>query len=87
MKVKTQLEQEGAPNPQETFLELQAFIIRKIGQLSPTKHISIITSLGVIADLPNTQRQNEETKEYGTNEKKSPEKKLNEMEATKTPNA
>lgn len=45
----------------------------------------VITSLLVIADLPNAQKQNEETKNMsqGNEQEKSPEKKLYEMKQPK----
>ena len=68
-------------------------MICNIVPLRSTRHLyrkAIITNLGVIADLPNTQRQNEETKKYASNKKKlqkSSEKELDEMESTKIPDA
>ena len=69
---KTQLQQEGTNNLQETFLEHGAQVIWKIVPLSPTRHLyhkAIITNLGVIAVLLNTQRQNWKKKKYATNER------------------
>ena len=60
-------------------------MIWKIVPLSPTRqvhHNTIIKNLRVIADLPNTQRQNRETKKNAPN-KKSPEKELNEIDEIK----
>lgn len=56
--------------------------------MSSTSHLhhkAILTSLGVIADLPNTQRQKGEIKTYAQiKEQKMPsEKELDEMEAIK----
>ena len=52
------------------------------------------TSLGVMADLPNTQRQTQKGKQNGQTKKSAPNertrkipKELNEMEATKIPDA
>ena len=51
-------------------------MICSIVPLRSTRHLyrkAIITNLGVIADLLNTQRQNEETKKYASNKKKTTE--------------
>ena len=53
----------------------------KIALLNLTKHLhhkTIITTLGVIVDLPNTQRQKGETSKYDPNEirRKFPRKRI-----------
>lgn len=59
-------------------MEHGAQVIWKIVPLKPTNHLYckvIVTSLGAIADLRNTQRQNGQRKMFQANEQeKSPEK-------------
>lgn len=93
---KTQLQQEGYISHTRNISGALAQVIWKIVPLDPIRHLhhkAIITSLGVITDLSNTQRQtqkcrqNEETNKYATNERtnKIP-RKINKLEATKIPN-
>lgn len=89
---QTQLQHEGTHNPQESFLEHEAQLICKVVSQSLTSHLhqkAILTSFGVIVDLPNTQRQKGETKIYAKMKEQEmpPEKELDEMEAIKKPAA
>ena len=57
---KAQLQQEGTHNPPEIFLEHRTQVIWKIVPLSLARHLhhkAIITSLGVIADITNTEKK------------------------------